>query len=485
MLRRQRPLSQLLFVTFWLLATPVAYAQTDAGVRPGPADAGGPLEGLSAGEEKLFWAGWERFKEVYSVSGAVEKGVGLGPTFNGNACAQCHAQPALGGSSASPNSPQVRRVIMRDEHLVLIPESNPQVALASLDRVPGGNQAVPSFLLGNGPIRVPRFIKKPDSTPDGDVHEIYTIAGRVDAPGCILPQPNFTEELAKNNVVFRIPTPTFGEGLIEAVPDEALVANLSLTVDQRRALGIGGRFNRSPNDGTITRFGWKAQNKSLIIFAAESYNVEMGVTSEDFPNKRNQTPGCLFNPLPEDKTKVRLPPNETHQPSDFASDVVNFAAFMRLSAPPKPATRTPSELNGQALFSQIGCALCHSPTLETGASTFTGMSHLKIHPYSDFALHHMPEGLADHISQGLAAGDEFRTAPLWGLGQRIFFLHDGRTTDLLIAIQAHASTDKNCRPKANFTAHGACGSEANAVILRFRVLSLSQKQDILNFLRSL
>jgi CxxC motif-containing protein (DUF1111 family) len=97
----------------------------------------------------------------------------------------------------------------------------------------------------------------------------------------------------------------------------------------------------------------------------------------------------------------------------------------------------------------------------------------------------MGPGLADHISQELAGGDEFRTAPLWGVGQRIFFLHDGRTTDLLIAIQAHASTDKNCRPKPTSTAQEACSSEANAVILKFRALSPSQKQDILNFLRSL
>ncbi len=462
-----------------------ADAQSDPGPRPGPADAGGPIKGLSAEEEKLFWASWERFKEVYSVSGTIEKGVGLGPTFNGNGCAQCHAQPAAGGSSSSPLSPQVRRVILRDQHLVLDSESNPQVALASLHRVPGGNQTVPPFIAIDGPIRVARFIKKTDGTPDGEVHQIYTIEGREDARGCILPQPNFAEEIAKNNVVFRIPTPTFGAGMVEAVSDEALVANLNSTLNQRRALSIGGRFGRSPNDGTITRFGWKAQNKSLLIFAAESFNVEMGVTNEAFPNKRNQTPECLFNALPEDKTKVQPRRNEAYQPSDFTSDVVKFAAFMRLSAPPTPATHTPSELRGQALFSQVGCALCHSPALQTGRSTYSSMSNVTIEPYSDFVLHHMGPGLADHISQASAGGDEFRTAPLWGLGQRIFLLHDGRTSDLLVAIQAHSSTNKDCRPKSHSTAPELCNSEANAVIHQFQALSPSQKQDILNFLRSL
>ena len=475
----------ILLTGILLGAGAVAGAQTDPGPRTGRADAGGPIVGLNADEERLFWAAWRRFKEIFSVSGTVEQGVGLGPTFNGNSCAQCHAQPAAGGSSSSPRSPQVRRVVMQGQHLGLVADSNPQVELASLDRVPGENQKVPSFVVADGPIRVPRFVRNPDGTPDGEVHGIYTIAGRTDAPGCILPQPNFAEEIAKNNVALRIPTPTFGGGLIEAVPDAALIENLSLTASQRRTLGIGARFNRSVNDGTISRFGWKAQNKSLLIFAAESYNVEMGVTNESFPNERSHVAGCLFNPLPEDKTKVQMPPNETYQPSQFASDVVNVAAFMRLSAPPTASTHTPSELNGRALFSQVGCALCHSATLEAGASTFTGMGHTTIHPYSDLALHHMGPGLADHISQGLAGGDEFRTAPLWGIGQRIFFLHDGRTTDLLMAITAHASAKKNCQAKHNSQAAEACSSEANAVVQKFRALSTSEKQDILNFLRSL
>jgi CxxC motif-containing protein (DUF1111 family) len=114
------------------------------------------------------------------------------------------------------------------------------------------------------------------------------------------------------------------------------------------------------------------------------------------------------------------------------------------------------------------------------------MSNRDIHPYSDFALHHMGPGLADHISQGIAAGDEFRTAPLWGVGQRLFFLHDGRVGDLLMAIEAHRSADQNCRAnQLSSTLKESCGSEANGVIARFNVLSVAQKQDILDFLRSL
>jgi CxxC motif-containing protein (DUF1111 family) len=463
-----------------------AYGQVDLGPRPGPADAGGPFDKLNDNEQKPFWAGWERFKRVYSVSGNIERGAGLGPTFNGNSCATCHAQPAAGGSSPSPRSPQVRQLALQGGRLALAQQINPQIVLARLDRVPGDEQVVPSFIITDGPVRVARFIIKPDGSPDGSVHDIYTVAGRTDAPTCNLPQPDFAQELTRGNVVFRIPSPTFGAGLIESIPDATLVANLNSTADRRHALAIGGRFNRSANDGTISRFGWKAQNKSLLIFAAESFNVEMGVTSEAFPNKRNETPGCVLNALPEDRTKLEISSHETNLPSDLSSDVVNFAAFMRLSAPPTPATHTPSEMHGQSLFSQVGCILCHSASLTTSASAITGMSNTEIHPYSDYALHHMGPGLADHICQGAAAGDEFRTAPLWGIGQRLFFLHDGRTNDLLVAITEHASAHLSAGPRLPFTCgHETQRSEADGVVRRFNSLSSPQKQDILNFLRSL
>src|SRR5262249_34491463 len=123
--------------------------------------------------------------------------------------------------------------------------------------------------------------------------------------------------------------------------------------------------------------------------------------------------------------------------SEMSSDTVNFAAFSRMLAPPTPAASTPSTKNGAQLFSKIGCAFCHSPTLTSGRSTYTGPG-TAYQPYSDFALHHMGPKLADGIVQGVAGPDEFRTAPLWGVGQRLFFLHDGRTSDLMQAILAHA-----------------------------------------------
>jgi CxxC motif-containing protein (DUF1111 family) len=450
---------------------------TDPGPRGGPSGAGGAFSTLNATEQAAFAASLATFEEVDSVSGALpgENGVGLGPTFNGNSCAMCHAQPAAGGSSPGLQSPQN-------------PIPNPQVALATLD---GAKNAVPPFITAAGPVREARFIavSSANNAPlDGGVHALYTIAGRTDAPGCALAQPDFATQLANNNVIFRIPTPTFGLGLVENTPDATLQANLAVNASAKAALGIAGRFNTSGNDGTITRFGWKAQNKSLLIFAGEAYNVEQGVANEAFPNERSAAAGCVFNPTPEDHTDL----------AGGNSDVTAFAIFMRLSAPPSPAPFTASAKNGQSLFSSIGCANCHSPTLTTAASPFTGMSNVAYHPYSDFALHHMGGNLADGISQGAAVADEFRTAPLWGLGQRLFFLHDGRTSDLVQAILAHANSGQDQVTTQNyeqFNANGVWfqpftqsqtpGSEANAVVSNFRALSTAQQSDLLNFLRSL
>ena len=465
------------------------FAAQDPGPRGGPPGAGAYYPTLGGNEQYFFGQAQQRFEEVDSVSGTLpnETGSGLGPAFNGNSCAMCHAQPAIGGSSPGLTSPQN-------------PVPNPEVALATLD---GAVNVVPSFITANGPVREARFIAvstQSGAALDGGVHNLYTIAGRTDASGCTLAQPNFPQELANNNVIFRIPTPLFGLGLVENTPDSTLEANLAANASQKQALGISGVLNISGNDGTVTRFGWKAQNKSLLMFSGEAYNVEIGVSNELFPNERSAVPGCVFNGTPEDTTNITDPTTGalTGSASDMSSDIVNFAAFARLSAPPTPAPLTASAQAGQALFGSIGCAMCHTPTLQTTLSPYTGMSNVIYHPYSDFALHHMGSNLADGIVQGNAGPDMFRTAPLWGVGQRLFFLHDGRTANLLQAIEAHFSSGRVCtdsRSSLQFQANGvsfspssqtqSCGSEANAVINNFNSLSQAQQQEILNFLRSL
>ena len=435
-----------------------AFAQTDPGVRAGTPGAGGHLDGLTADEIAFFTGARTVFQEVDSVSGTIpnQTGSGLGPRFNSNSCASCHQQPSIGGTS---------------------PAANPLFAVAHLS---GARNTIPPFITPDGPVREARFIRKRDGTPDGGVHDIFVITGRTDATSrlnvngvvtsCTIAQPDFAAQLAAGNVIFRIPTPTFGLGLVELTSDRSLIADANNP--NKASFGVSGAFNRSGNDGTITHFGWKAQNKSLLIFAAEAYNVEQGVSNEGFPQDREENPNCAFNPLPEDTTNLTpRSPSTGSPPADFASDIVNFAAFMRLSAPPAPAAPTDSTLRGAQLFEAIGCTSCHVQSHTTVGQTSlpSGQGNKTFSPFSDFQTHNMGDGLADHVTQGSADGNHFRTAPLWGIGQRIFFLHDGRTADLLAAIEAHEGNN----------------SEANFVEALFNNLSPSQKQDILNFLRSL
>ena len=159
------------------------------------------------------------------------------------------------------------------------------------------------------------------------------------------------------------------------------------------------------------------------------------------------------------------------------SDIEAFADFMRLLAPPVPAAPTASTQHGSSLFVSTGCALCHTPTLTTGSAIASGsatlpsaaLSHQQANLFSDLLVHHMGSGLADGITQGAAGPDEFRTAPLWGVGQRVYFLHDGRTSNIIRAILDHAGS----------------GSEANQIINNFNELSAEDQQDLIDFLRSL
>jgi len=152
-----------------------------------------------------------------------------------------------------------------------------------------------------------------------------------------------------------------------------------------------------------------------------------------------------------------------------ASSVLPSAAGSAAAQSSSPASSGASLTRGGQVFSNVGCQACHTKTLTTEKSPLTGQSNVTIQPFSDFAVHEMGTGLADGVSQGSANGNEFRTAPLWGVGQRIFFLHDGRTKDLQEAIQQHASR----------------GSEANTVINNYNLLSRDDKQSLLNYLRSL
>ncbi len=438
----------------------------DPGVRGGAAGAGSPLPGLTADENAFFRDGLVRFADIEVVKGGNNNG--LGPRFNSNQCLSCHSQPAAGGSS---------------------PARNPLIGIATLN---GARNVVPWFITQNGPIREARFKRNPNGTNDGGVHNLFVITGRSDAAGCNIAQPNFlpagnplSAQGGNPNIIFRIPTPVFGAELIEAISDSAILMNMKADASLKVGLGISGHpnahlsgnANRSANDGTITRFGWKAQNKSLLMFAGEAYNVEMGITNQLFPQERDETPGCLFNATPEDTVNFTTTSTPNSNPNTAVlSDIEAFADFMRMLAPPTPAPGTPSTVNGRTIFAKIGCVHCHTPSFTTGkiasgssTNPSPALSNRAVNLFSDLLVHHMGRGLADGITQGGAGPDEFRTAPLWGVGQRVFFLHDGRTSNLVEAIEAHRSKD----------------SEANKVIEHFHSLKARERQDVINFLRSL
>lgn len=436
-----------LLASGWLLADPAFAQAVDPGIRtvglPGNLEI---LPGADATEQQLFFNGFDGFGQGWEFVD------GFGPRFNAFNCTNCHVFPRIGGSSH--------------------PTSNAQEGIFQQLQNGGGRNVLPPFIRDGGPMLEARFKRKPDGSPDGSVHPLFVISGYVeganDASGCNIVQPDFQTEVARDNVSLRTVTPVFGLGLVEQIPETTILSNIAADASRKAALGISGRVNRGPNDDRIGRFGWKAQNVSLQVFSAEALAVEQGQTNMIFPNDSDETPGCHFAPTPNlDVTR--------------SIDFIEAATlFMKFLAPSLPHPTVPGGADtiarGRAAFATVGCATCHTPTMRTRSETdFPVLANKDVNLYSDLALHNMGPGLADDIAQGLATGDEFRTAPLWGLGTRAFFLHDGRTNNLIEAIRAHRSAG-----------NGRYGpSEANAVIARYDALSPVQQQDLLNFLRSL
>ncbi len=505
----------------FLLATTSAFAQTDPGVRGGLNNTAGYLQyrsipiphpplisphpttgaTVSANEKASFLEGINRAGQLESTcdtcadvpDGSPVTGLGeidpifpqfhtnsngLGARHNADQCFLCHAQPTLGGSGGFivPNPGQGTPILPENPMFRLVPNRF------------GKQNVVPVFEQQYGPIREVRFKYKPDGTRDGGVHQLWVVTGIKTDPtltNCTLTQPDFAGQFQAGNLSFRIPLQMLGLGLIDSIQDREILNRFNATANQRAALGISGHPNRSGNDGTITRFGWKAQNKSISMFAGEAYNVEMGITNELFPTATEEDPGCQGNSKPEPNDVTRTQPNDNGPPFNqsffnpvhILADWMQFQLLMRFTDAPQPDPNpSPSAQRGQKVFNTVGCALCHTPQMQTApVMNSLVLQNRPVNLFSDLLVHHMGAGLADDIIQGAAGPDEFRTTPLWGVGQRLFFLHDGRTSDLLDAINEHFSQPTDTYP----------ASEANAVINNFLSLSKNDKQAILDFLRSL
>src|SRR6266849_2596026 len=352
---------------------------------------------------------------------------GLGARHNGDQCLLCHAQPTLGGSGGFlvPNPGQGAP----------LPAENPLFRLVP-NRF-GKQNVVPSFEQQFGPIREVRFKFNPDGTRDGGVHQLWVVTGIKTDPtltNCSLTQPDFASQLNAGNLSFRIPLQMLGLGLIDSIQDREILSNFKATASQRAALGIAGHPNRNGS-------------------AKPHPNV---VTRTDPDDSENE---AFNNPL------------------HILADWMQFSLLMRFTDAPQPDPKpSASAQRGQTVFSAIGCALCHTPQMQTAPVMNSAvLENWPVNLFSDLLLHHMGAGLADDIIQGAAGPDEFRTVPLWGVGQRLFFLHDGRTSELLQAIKQHFSLASGPYP----------ASEANAVVQNFRRLSVTDQQAILDFLRSL
>lgn len=350
-------------------------------VQPGGTLAGDPLPGLSAAQLEMFAAGKDEFLNVEDVEG------GLGPIFNNTSCVSCHSVPAQGGSSA-----------------LTVTRFGAQI----------GNRFDPLAALG------------------GSLLQQFAID----------PQAQEIVPPAANVVVRRQSTPLFGLGLIEAIPDAAIVQNAQRPQPDG-IRGLPAEVDDLANGGRrIGRFGWKAQVATLLDFAADAYLNEMGVTSRVLPHENapngNQALLAQFDTV--------LDPEDSVDPLTGKGDIDLAADFMRLLAPAPRRAPTPASRAGEQVFAQVGCAACHTPGFMTGPSTITALDRKPVLLYSDLLLHDMG-ALGDGIAQGFARPREMKTAPLWGLRSSAPYLHDGRAATADLAIRAHEGEAARARDR--------------------------------------
>jgi CxxC motif-containing protein (DUF1111 family) len=361
------------------------------------AEFGDPLQGITAKEFELFRIGLEDFTEVETPD------EGLGPVFNGRSCAECHSIPRIGGSS-------------------------------TITEVRGG-------------------IRKEDGSFEeyigGSVMQMFSIPSH---------ETQLTIPPEMNVLARRKSLPLFGSGLIEAVPDTVLIAMED--PEDLDGDGISGRAHRvrdKASDTTrIGRFGWKAQQASLLAFGAEAYRDEMGITNDLFPDEACPGGECekirFFNPLPGLQ--------DGPDPATRLRGIDNFENFMKLLGPPPRGAVTEEVRQGEQVFQALSCTSCHVTSLRTGASSVMAISFKRFFPYSDLLLHDI--GTGDGIGQGDAKPEEIRTPPLWGLRLRAPFLHDGRASTFKEAIELHAGEAVKSR-----TAYEGLSPEDKKAILTF------------------
>ena len=377
-------------------------ASVSSQVPPPLLRAGDPLPGLTAPQLQAFFDGLEEFTNAETPEG------GLGPLFNQTSCVACHSADAPGGSSA---------------------------------------------------VTVTRFGRL---LPDGSFDPLAALGGSLLQKFAIAPELQEVVPPEANVVAQRVATPLFGLGLIEAIPDAALI---DAAARRNKPDGVRGRaaliVDVETGNKRVGRLGWKAQHASVLAFAADAYNNEMGVTNRFFPieNAPNGKRELLahFN--------IGAEIEDVIDPATGLADVDKAANFMRYLAPLSRPAINASARAGEAVFEQTGCSTCHTPVLQTGRNAVAALDRKPVPLYSDLLLHDMGS-LADGIAQEAAGTREMKTPPLWGLRTRTNLLHDGRAPTATMAIQAH-------------------DGEARVSRDRFNRLPPPQRQQLLDFLRTL
>ena len=310
---------------------------------------GAPLTGLTRDLIDAFSVGRMEFIKIETPEG------GLGPIFNGRSCAECHTAPAVGGSSN---------------------------------------------------VRVTRFGRNTDGVFD----PLESQGGSLLQRFAINPALQEVIPHEANVIAQRLSTPLFGLGLIEAIPDGAILQNMLAAKPD----GVRGRAAEITDvvsgQKRIGRFGWKAQQATLLAFSADAYVNEMGITNRFFPteNAPNGNEALLA------RFKRTTDPEDDVDPVTGKGDIDLVADFMRLLAPPTRLATTPQAAVGESLFAQVGCAACHTPGMRTGPSHIAELDRKTVNLYSDLLLHDMGS-LNDGIAQANATPREMKTPPLWGL----------------------------------------------------------------------
>lgn len=408
---------------------------------------GQPFPSLSGSELLMHEIGDKAFEAIF-VSAPAPKNAGLGPIYNAVSCAACHVSDGRG------------KPPMEGEQLVSLLI---RMSIAGEDPH-GGPMEVPFFggqfqqrgIIGTpseGDVQI-SYTYQTFTYPDGSTYELrvpnYQLVGTYTGlPGGVMISP-------------RIAPPVFGLGLLEAIPDWALLANED--VIDANGDGISGKanyvWNIQKGKKTIGKFGWKAGAPSLIQQIAAAYNQDMGITSFLFPNESSfgQSQFDFFN------DDVEL------------TDSLLYAATFYMQTLGVPGRRNVNDAEvkrGKQLFYDAKCTACHTPKFRTGVNVaFTAVSNQLIFPYTDLLLHDMGDDLADNRPDNMASGKEWKTPPLWGIGLTEVvnghsnYLHDGRARNLSEAILWH-------------------GGEGEASKLYFKNLSQGDRNALIKFLKSL